>query len=184
MTGHTCFYMKYRKSPTNDDAIQKEERWVCDNCHTERIVVKEIPNPTEKPMLVKHLMSLGERYELAGMTVTVQVNAVVAKFRFPEHDLPKLREIAYNWAERGYITARQLLMLERAGMADVARIPPRWAPPPSLTTGLVSAAFHRGPERPLVWVVEVVITTISVTIFLLVCPACSVCPRRQRQSRR
>jgi hypothetical protein len=82
----------YRKSPTNDDAIQKEERWVCDNCHTERIVVKEIPNPTDKSMLVKHLMSLGERYELAGMTVTVQVNAVVATFRFPEHDLPKLRE--------------------------------------------------------------------------------------------
>jgi predicted nucleic acid-binding Zn ribbon protein len=64
MTDHTCFYMKYRKSPTNDDAIQKEERWVCDNCHTERIVVKEIPNPTEKSMLVRHLMSLSERYEL------------------------------------------------------------------------------------------------------------------------
>lgn len=128
MTDHTCFWMKYRKSSKNDDAIEKEERWVCDICHTERIVVKEIPQPTEKSMLVKHLMSLGERYELAGMTVTVHVNAVAATFRFPEHDLPKLREIAYNWAERGYITAKQLLMLERAGMADVAKIPPRIAP--------------------------------------------------------
>jgi hypothetical protein len=125
MTDHTCFYIKYRKSPKNDDAIQKEERWVCDNCHAERIVVKEIPNPTEKSMLVRHLMSLSERYELAGTTVSVKMNAVVATFRFPEHDLPKLREIANNWAERGYINAKNLLMLQKAGMADVAKIPPR-----------------------------------------------------------
>jgi len=37
-------------------------------------------------------------------------------------------EIANNWAERGYINAKHLLMLERAGMRDVAKIPPRWAP--------------------------------------------------------
>jgi hypothetical protein len=47
---------------------------------------------------------------------------------FPEHDLPKLREIANDWAERGYINAKQLLMLEKAGMRDVAKIPPKWAP--------------------------------------------------------
>jgi len=79
-------------------------------------------------MLVKLLMSLNEKYELAGSTISVDVHEVRATFRFPEHNLPKLREIANNWAERGYITAKHLLMLQRAGMADVSNIPPRWGP--------------------------------------------------------
>ena len=108
--------------------IEKEERWVCDKCHEDKLVVKEIPEPTEKSMLVKLLMSLSERYELAGSTITVGACEVRAIFRFPENDLPKLREIANNWADRGYINAKHLLMLEKAGMRDVAKIPPRWAP--------------------------------------------------------
>ena len=75
-------------------------------------------------MLVKLLMSLNEKYELKGSTITVGLHEVRATFRFPEHNLPKLREIANDWAERGYINAKHLLMLEKAGMADVARIPP------------------------------------------------------------
>jgi hypothetical protein len=53
---------------------------------------------------------------------------VGATFTFPKYDLPKLREIANNWAERGYFKAKDLLKLEKAGMADVGKIPPRWAP--------------------------------------------------------
>jgi hypothetical protein len=125
---HTCFHMAYRKSEKNDDAYRKEERWNCDRCHTDKVIVKEIPIPTEKAMLVKLLMSLSEKYELEGTTVSVDYRDVRAVFRFPEHDLRKLREIAENWADRGYINAKHLLMLEKAGMADVAKIPPRWAP--------------------------------------------------------
>lgn len=128
ITDHTCFHMRYRKSETNDEAYTKTETWNCDACHTDKVIVKEIPIPTEKAMLVKLLMSLGEKYELEGSTVTVGLREVRATFRFPEHDLPKLREIANNWAERGYITAKHLLMLERAGMTDVSNIPPRRAP--------------------------------------------------------
>jgi NAD-dependent SIR2 family protein deacetylase len=110
---HTCFWMSYRKSEISDDFYKKEERWNCDRCHTKRIVTKEIPIPTEKTMLVKLLMSLSEKYELKGSTITVGLHEVKATFRFPEEDLPKLREIANNWAERGYITAKHLLMLEK-----------------------------------------------------------------------
>jgi hypothetical protein len=90
--------------------------------------VKEIPIPTEKTILVKLLMSLSERYELQGTRISVDYREVRATFIFPEHDLRKLREIANDWAERGYINTKHLLMLEKAGMADVAKIPPRWAP--------------------------------------------------------
>ena len=128
ITAQTCFWMKYRRSETSDDAYTKEERWNCDTCHTDKVITKQIPFPTEKSMLVKMLMSLNEKYELTGSTIEVRVNEVHATFRFPEHNLPKLREIANNWAERGYINAKHLLMLEKAGMADVAKIPPRWAP--------------------------------------------------------
>jgi hypothetical protein len=120
--------MAYRKSETSDDAYTKEERWNCDRCHTDKVIVKEIPIPTEKTMLVKLLMSLSEKYELEGTRISVDYREVRAVFTFPEHDLPKLRAIAENWAERGYINAKDLLKLEKAGMADVAKIPPRWAP--------------------------------------------------------
>jgi len=125
---HTCFHMVYRKSEKSDDAYRKEERWNCDRCHTEKIITKEIPIPTEKAMLVKLLMSLSEKYELEGTTISVGLREVRAVFRFPEHDLPKLRAIAENWSDRGYITAKDLLKLEKAGMRDVAKIPPKWAP--------------------------------------------------------
>jgi hypothetical protein len=52
----------------------------------------------------------------------VDYREVRATFIFPEHDLPKLREIANNWAKRGYINAKHLLMLQKAGMADLAKI--------------------------------------------------------------
>jgi hypothetical protein len=81
-------------------------------CHTDEIVVKEIPIPTEKTKLVKLLMSLSEKYELQGSTISVEAREVRAVFRLPEHDLPKLREIANDWAERGYINAKHPLMLE------------------------------------------------------------------------
>jgi hypothetical protein len=128
ITDHTCFHMAYRKSEKNNDAYSKEERWNCDKCHTDKVIVKEIPIPTEKTMLVKLLMSLSEKYELEGTRISVDYREVRATFIFPEHDLRKLREIASDWAERGYINAKHLLMLEKAGMADVAKIPPRWAP--------------------------------------------------------
>jgi hypothetical protein len=92
------------------------------------VIAKEIPIPTEKAMLVKLLMSLSEKCELEGTTVSVDYREVRAVFRFPEHDLRKLREIAENWADRGYINAKHLLMLEKAGMADVAKIPPLIVP--------------------------------------------------------
>jgi hypothetical protein len=140
---HTCFHMVYRKSEKNDDAYRKEERWNCDRCHTDKVIVKEIPIPTEKAMLVKLLMSLSEKYELEGTTISVDYREVRAVFRFPEHDLRKLREIAENWADRGYITAKNLLKLEKAGMCDVAKIPPRWAPSrPELRAEAMRNAFN------------------------------------------
>jgi hypothetical protein len=117
---HTCFHMAYRKSEKNDHAHSREERWNCDRCHTVKVIVKEIPIPTEKTMLVKLLMSLSEKYELQGTRISVSYREVKARFTFPEHDLPKLREIAKD--------AKDLLELEKAGMRDVANIPPRWAP--------------------------------------------------------
>jgi hypothetical protein len=38
----------------------------------DKIITKEIPIPTEKAMLVKLLMSLGEKYELKGTRISVQ----------------------------------------------------------------------------------------------------------------
>jgi len=84
--------MKYRKCETSDDTYAKEEGWNCDFSHTKKVIRKEIPIPTEKAMLAKLLMSLSERRERKGSTVTVGLHEVRATFRFPEHNLPKLRQ--------------------------------------------------------------------------------------------
>ena len=89
---HTCFHMAYRKSEKNDDAYEKTERWNCDRCHTDKVIVKEIPEPSDKALLVKLLMSLSEKYELGGTTISVGFQEVRATFRFPEHNMPKLRD--------------------------------------------------------------------------------------------
>jgi hypothetical protein len=68
---HTCFHMAYRKSESSDDAYRREERWNCDRCHTDEVIVKEIPTPIEKTMLVRLLMSLSEKYELEGTRISV-----------------------------------------------------------------------------------------------------------------
>jgi hypothetical protein len=73
---HTCFHMAYRKSETSDDAYRKEERWNCDRCHTDKVIVREIPIPREKTMLVKLLVSLSEKYELEGTTISVDYREV------------------------------------------------------------------------------------------------------------
>jgi len=39
-------------------------------------------------------MSLGEKYELEGTRISLDYREIRAAFIFPEHDLPKLREIA------------------------------------------------------------------------------------------
>jgi len=63
------------------------QTWNCDARHTDKVIVKEIPIPSEKAMLVKLSMSLNESYELTGTTVTVGLHEVKAVFRFPEHNL-------------------------------------------------------------------------------------------------
>jgi hypothetical protein len=86
---HTCFHVAYRKSERSDDAYRKEEQWNCDRCHTAKLITKEIPIPTEKAMLAKLLMSLSERYELEGTTISVCYREVRAVSRFPEHDIKR-----------------------------------------------------------------------------------------------
>jgi hypothetical protein len=70
--------MAYRNSELSDDAYSKEERWNCDRCHTDKVIVKEIPIPKEKTMLVDLLMSLSEKYELQGTRISVSYREVKA----------------------------------------------------------------------------------------------------------
>jgi len=72
-------------------------------------------------MLEKLLMSLSEKYELAGSSISVGPREVRAVFRFPEHDLLRARAIAENWTDRGYIAAKDFLKLEKAGLQRFLR---------------------------------------------------------------
>jgi hypothetical protein len=64
-----------------------------------QVIVKEIPIPTEKTMLIKLLMSLSEKYELEATRISVDYREVRAPFcpsslnrRVPE---------SYSWSTSG-----------------------------------------------------------------------------------
>ena len=48
---------------------------------SDKVIVKEIPIPSEKAMVVKLLMSPNEKYELKGSTIAVGLNEVRARSR-------------------------------------------------------------------------------------------------------
>ena len=73
-------------------------------------------------------MSLSQKYELQSARISTDYHEVSATFTFPDHDMRKVREIADNWAQRGYVNAKHMLMLEKAGMRDSRNILPFMAP--------------------------------------------------------
>jgi hypothetical protein len=84
------------------------------------------------PLMPPNIRVRGTRRSWAGSSaspaVCLRFCAVSAYCFFQEQPVTEFREIANDWAERGYINAKHLLMLEKAGMRDVTKIPPRWAP--------------------------------------------------------
>jgi len=106
----------------------KRVEWLCDWCGSYEEEVKEIPEPTEKTMLVKRLLSLPEDYDVLGFTLSSEANVISIKIRLPDFDMGELRAIQYKQQETGFITVDELIKVQRAGYKQPIAVPPKPEP--------------------------------------------------------
>jgi len=59
-TWHLCSGIRYEKSERAADWYMKRMYWNCMNCGQSSEELKEVPEPTERSMLLKRLLEVGE----------------------------------------------------------------------------------------------------------------------------
>jgi len=89
--------------------------WNCMNCGQPSEESKEVPEPTERVILVKRLLKVGEDYDVKGVKIESDANTVTVKVEFPEYDPARLRRLAYKLSEENFINVSELMELHKAG---------------------------------------------------------------------
>jgi hypothetical protein len=102
--------------------------WLCDWCGNLNEEVKESVEPTDKEKLVKKLLSLLEEYDVLGFTLSSEPNVISIKIRLPDFDMDELRAIRWKQRETGFITAEELMKVQRAGYKRPIIVPPKPEP--------------------------------------------------------
>jgi hypothetical protein len=149
MTDQTAISCRYSapETPKVPPILIKRVEWLCDWCGSYEEEVKETPEPTEKTMIVKRLLSLPEDYDVLGYTLSSEANVISIKIRLPDFDMGELRAIQYKQQETGFITVNELIKVRRAGYKTTTRVPPK--PQPSdietLRKRAKQKAFSAGP---------------------------------------
>jgi len=151
MTDQTATSCRYStpETPKVPPILIKHIEWLCDWCGSYEEEVKETPEPTEKTMLVKRLLSLPEDYDVLGFTLSSEANVISIKIRLPDFDMGELRAIQYKQQETGFITVDELIKVQRAGYRQPIAVPPK--PQPRDVEAMQKKARQRalaGDTRP------------------------------------
>ena len=119
----------YRYSDSNEPkvpAVQiKHIEWLCNWCGTIQDEAKEIPVPTDRTKLIRRLLSLSDDYDVVGIHLTSEPNVISVRIRLPDFDLGELRAIQWKQCETGFITADELMRVQKAGYKQPTAIPPK-----------------------------------------------------------
>jgi hypothetical protein len=108
--------------------LLKTTEWICEDCDNYEEEVKEVLEPTDRAMVTKRLMAIPEDYEVLGYTLTSEADAVSIRIRFPDFDMSEMRAIKDKQRETGFITADELLRLQKAGYNRPREVPPKPQP--------------------------------------------------------
>jgi len=114
-THQICYGIRYVKDDLEGRKYRREMFWVCTICLERNEEVKEIPEKTERLMVVERLMRLTDDYELKHASIEAQGNRLVFTIEFPEFDMARLRDISARYEEEGFIRLSDLLLLRKAG---------------------------------------------------------------------
>ena len=90
--------------------------------------VQQVTEPTDRQRIFSRLMRLTEDYDMVRTTVESKPDEIVLRVRIPDFDMSELRAVQYNQQETGFITADELMRLQKAGSNRPIDIPPRRMP--------------------------------------------------------
>jgi hypothetical protein len=76
----------------------------------------------------KRLLSISDDYDVLGFTVSSDADSVSIEIRVPPYNMGELRTIQYKQEETGFITADELMRLQKAGFNQSREVPPKPQP--------------------------------------------------------
>jgi hypothetical protein len=110
---------------------------------------KEVPLPTDRMKIILRFLSLSDEYDLLGLEIEGKPDELVFRVRLPDFDMGEMRAIQFKQQETGFITAEELMKVQRAGYRRPAAVPPKAQPSDvaTLQKRERQQAFDRG-SRP------------------------------------
>jgi len=114
-TEHVCYGSQYKKPEPASESYLKHMFWACERCGESSEELKEVPEPTERLMLIKRLLKVGEDYDVKSVSIQSDGNRVILTVEFPDYDPARLRRLAYKMEEDGFINVAELMELHEAG---------------------------------------------------------------------
>jgi hypothetical protein len=120
--------MRSTPQPTVPLTFIREQEWYCTQCDHIEHVVKEVTEPTDKQRIMNRLLRLGEDYDIPILSIESKANELLLRVRLPDCDMNELRAVQYKQQETGFITADELLLLQKAGYKRPGEVPPRPQP--------------------------------------------------------
>jgi len=114
-TEHVCYGLRYEKPDHASESYVKHMSWACERCGESYEELKEVPEPTERLMLIIRLLKVGEDYDVKNVSIQSHGNRVILTVEFPDYDSARLRRLTYKMEEEGFINVAKLIELHEAG---------------------------------------------------------------------
>ena len=122
--------------------------WVCQCCDSEEVESKEVAFPTDRVKIIRRFLSLSDDYDVLGLEIEAKPDELVFHISLPFYDMGEMRAIRYKQQETGFITADELMRLQRAGFKRPSAVPPKPQPRDvaTLRKRERQQAFAQGPR--------------------------------------
>lgn len=117
--------MRSTPQPTVPLTYIREQEWCCTQCDNIEKVTKEVAEPTDKQRIFNRLLRLSEDYDIQTINIESKANELVLRVKLPDFDMSELRAVQYKQQETGFITADELMLLQKAGYSRPREVPPK-----------------------------------------------------------
>lgn len=130
MTWHSCSSIRYSQpeEPTVPESLNKRMEWICETCTKVEEEIKQVYVPTDKTRIVNRLLRLGDDYDLRSVKIESSPDEIILRVKLPDFDMSELRSVQYKQQETGFITAEELMLLQKAGFRRSSDVPPKPQP--------------------------------------------------------
>lgn len=122
-THQVCHGIRYTKEKPESEVYRKECFWVCTVCLERTEESRELPEKTERLMLMERLIRLTEDYEFKNASIQSLGSKIIFTVQFPEVDMARLRRITSRFKEDGFIRVSELMELRKAGLHGPKSLP-------------------------------------------------------------